>query len=64
LYTEKRNAIIDFSLSDAFVDAFTILVSQVISIDDVDSYKNGPQNDFLTSRGINHLVGMVVNFIG
>jgi len=40
LYTEKKNAMIASFLSDAFVDGITILVSNAISIDDIDSYRN------------------------
>jgi len=52
------------SLSEAFVDGITILVSKAISIDDIDSYRNDLKNDFLTSNGINHVVGMLASFIG
>jgi len=52
------------SLSDAFVDGITILVSKAVSIDGIDSYRNGLKNDFLTSNGINDIVGMLASFIG
>jgi len=64
LYTEKKNAIIASSLIDSLVDGITILVSKAISIDDIDSYRNDLKNDFLTSNGINHIVGMLASFIG
>jgi len=35
-----------------------------ISIDDIDSYRSYLKNDFLTSNGINHIVGMLASFIG
>jgi len=64
LYMEKKNLMIASSLSDAFVDGITILVSKAISTDDIDSYRNDLKNDFLTSNGINHVVGMLTSFIG
>jgi len=64
LYTEKKNAMTASSLSDAFVDGITILGNKAISIDDIDSYTNYLKNDFLTSNGINHIVGMVASCIG
>jgi len=64
LYTEKKNVMIASPLSDAFVGGITMLVSEVISIDDINSYRNDLNNDFLTSNGINHIVEMVASFIG
>jgi len=64
LYTEKKNSMIASSLIDAFIDGFTLLVSKTISIDDVESYRSDLKNDFLTSNGINHVVGMIASFIG
>jgi len=61
LYTEKKNAMLAYSLSDSLVDGITILVSKAISIDDIDSYRNDLNNDFLTSNEINHIVGMLVS---
>jgi len=42
------------SLSDAFVDGFTILVSKFSQIDYIDtcSYRDDLMNDFLSSSGI------------
>jgi len=64
LYTEKKNSMITSSLSDAFIDGFTLLVTKVVNIDDVESYRNDLKNDFLTSNGINHVVGMIAVFVG
>jgi len=64
LYTEKKNSLIASSLSDALVDGFTLLVTKVVNVDDVESYRNDLKNDFLTSNGINHVVGMIATFVG
>jgi len=64
LYTEKNNSMIASSLSDAFIDGITILVGKVINVGDMDSYRSDLKNDFLTSNGINHVVGMIATCIG
>jgi len=64
LYTEKKNSMIDSSLSYSLVDGFTLLVIKVINIDDIDSFRSDLKNDFLTSNGINHVVGMIATYIG
>jgi len=64
LYTEKNNSLIASSLSDAFIDGFTLLVTKVVNIDDVESYRNYLKNDFLTSNGINYVVGIIVVLVG
>jgi len=64
LYTKKKNSMIASSLSDAFIDGFTLLVSKTICLDDVESYRSDLWNDFLTSNGINHVVGMIATYIG
>jgi len=55
---------ISSSRIDSLVDGITILVNKAISIDDIDSYINDLKNDFLTSNGINLIVGMLASFIG
>jgi len=60
----KKNTLIASSLSDAFIDGFTLLVIKVVNIDDVESYRNDLKNDFLTSNGINHVIGMIASFVG